>query len=155
MTLPRSSAPGPKHRVMPGPDLASPFSVLSGLVVIMGEIPLNIPQGGTWPGVNAVPAALLERICPYETRSVPGTLTSSHVTPERLEAGKALITAQLLARGTVGDRLLTLMDLCDPEALHHDTGAAILGAGRREQFTKALRVSRKAEQPTLTISKAS
>lgn len=140
---------------MPGPDLATPFSVLSGLVVVMGEVPLNIPQGGTWPGLNALSPALLDLACPYETRSAPGTLTTPYVTPERLEAGAALVTAQLLCRGTVNDRLLTLTTLCDPQLLHHQTGAAVINVQRRERFTKALRVSRDTGQPTTAISRAS
>jgi len=148
---PHSSVPGPKHSVLPGPDLASPFSVLSGLVVVMGQICVNIPQGGTWPGMGNVPARVLDMLCPYETRSLPGTLTSSHVTPERLEAGTALVTAQLLSRGTAEDRLLALGTLCDPEALHHDTGASVIGVKTREQYTKALRVTRTATQQVLNL----
>jgi hypothetical protein len=122
----------PRHRVQPGPALLHAFTVTAGLVAVQGlnGQSLTIPAPGTWPGLAALPAALLDALQPTDTAMTPGTRITGDVSPDARAGGVALVNAQLLRGGPSLERLTCLARLCDPASLNQTTVAQLIGVSR-------------------------
>ena len=79
------------------------WTVLRGFALVHGAWTVVVPSGGTWPGPG-LERVVADALCPADACALPGCEVSAHVTPQALEAGRALILAQILTRGDAQER---------------------------------------------------
>lgn len=118
-----------------GPDLDAAWAVLEGAVVIIGpEDTVTFPAGSTWPGLRALPAALVDRLAPHDTERLAGTRVGLpwQATPREAEFAAALIQVQLMRsrRQSVPDRVSLLRTVADLTSDNRETVATALGLSR-------------------------
>lgn len=136
MPHPRTETPRPRRapvRRERGPDLDGAFRVISGFVVLHGELDLTLPPGALWPGLRHVPEWMLDLAQPAETEQTPGALTTPlEPTPADINAGIALLHVQLLQTGQLllADRQRVVQHTLDPLSVNTTTLARVIGATR-------------------------
>lgn len=86
-----------RNRQIPGPDVQSAFVVLSGAVVIEGEVPIPLTAGMAWPGTHALgPTDSIVQPC--NVWMTAGSETGPWLSQHDVECGVALTNAVMLSR---------------------------------------------------------
>lgn len=125
----------------PGPGVRAAFTVVSGVVIVVGSretVNVTLTPGGTWPGVAALPECVRDALEPGDSLMVPGSVWQLNPTDAEVRAGVSAVTSQVL-RGLRGQDALDLLVQLDvnPARLNQSTLAAMLGY-TRESVNKHL-----------------